>query len=167
MPVVSAFLVPGSPLPFVQRGNPPWGRLADAMEAAGRALAESKPDAIVIYSTQWIAVLDQLWQARARVTGVHVDENWHECGDLPFDLRIDTELAAAAVEETRRQGIKAKGVDYDGFPVDTGTIVASNFLNPGSHLPLVITANNVYHDWNRTITLGRIARDAADGLGRR
>ena len=60
MPVVSAFLIPGSPLPYVQRDNPPWGAMADAMDAAGKALAASKPDTIAIYSTQWLAVLDQL-----------------------------------------------------------------------------------------------------------
>ena len=69
MSVVSAFLVPGSPLPYVQRDNPPWGEIANAMETAGKALAASAPDLIVIYSTQWIAVLDQLWQTRVGLAG--------------------------------------------------------------------------------------------------
>ncbi len=167
MPVVSAFLVPGSPLPFVQRDNPPWGKLADAMDVAGKALDKSAPDTIVVYSTQWLAVLDQLWQTRPHVKGVHVDENWHEFGDLPFDMKIDVEMAKIAVEKSAAHGIKAKGVDYDQFPVDTGTIVAANFLNPGNKRPLVITANNVYHDWQRTMDLGRIAVEAADQLERK
>lgn len=165
--VVAAFLVPGSPLPMVHPDNPPWGRLADAMTRAGEHLEEAQPDTVVIYSTQWIAVLDQLWLTRERLEGVHVDENWHEYGDLPFDIRIDTELASAGVAATGEAGIKAKGVDYDGFPVDTGTIVAANFLNPGGRRPLVVTANNVYHDWERTQLLGRIAVDTARGLDRK
>ena len=41
MSVVSAFLVPGSPLPYVQRDNPPWGEIAGAMETAGKSLVAS------------------------------------------------------------------------------------------------------------------------------
>jgi len=165
--VVAAFLVPGSPLPYVWRENPPWGRLATAMEQAGHTLESSGADTIVVYSTQWIAVLDQLWQTRPRVQGIHVDENWHEYGDLRFDFRTDVPLAEACIAATAASGIKTKGVNYDAFPVDTGTIVANRYLNPGSRRPLVIAANNVYHDWQRTMDLGAIANRCAGGLGRR
>ncbi len=167
MAIVAAFLVPGSPLPYVKRDNPAWGKLATAMEAAGEALAAASPDTIVIYSTQWIAVLDQLWQTRAHVEGIHVDENWHEYGELPFDIRIDTELAQAAIDEATSRGIKSKGVDYDQFPVDTGTIVGNAFLNSANERPLVITSNNLYHDWEITKTIGQAAADAADNLSRK
>jgi 2-aminophenol/2-amino-5-chlorophenol 1,6-dioxygenase alpha subunit len=166
MTVVSAFLVPGSPLPYVRRDNPPWKKIAEGMEAAGRALAKSRPDALVVYSTQWIAVLDQLWQTRSILKGVHVDENWHEYGDLPFDIRTDRPLAELCVENTAQAGIKAKGVDYDAFPVDTGTIVAAHFLNPDK-LPMVITANNVYHDWAKTRTIAQVAVHSAEQLRRK
>ena len=109
--IVSAFLLPGSPLPEVQRENPPWGQLADAMDIAGGALAQSNPDTIAIYSTQWIAVLDQLWQTRAHVKGLHVDENWHEFGELTFDMRTDVQLTEAIIEATPAVGIRSKGVD--------------------------------------------------------
>ncbi len=167
MSVVSAFLVPGSPLPHMQRDNPPWGDIATAMETAGKALVASSPDLIAIYSTQWIAVLDQLWQTRPVLRGLHVDENWHEYGDLPFDMKIDIEFAELALKKTAAAGIKAKGVDYDHFPVDTGSIVASNFMNPGGVIPLAITSNNVYHDWQMTESLGRVAAETAAELGRK
>ena len=167
MTVMSAFLIPGSPLPYVQRDNPPWGNIADALDAAGKALSASQADTIIVYSTQWIAVLDQLWQTKPELIDVHVDENWHEYGDLPFNITIDTELAEAAVIATNESGIKSKGVNYDKFPIDTGTIIAANFLNPENELPLVITANNVYHDWQMTEQLGRIAATEAEKLGRK
>ncbi|MBT7950105.1 MAG: tRNA U-34 5-methylaminomethyl-2-thiouridine biosynthesis protein [Gammaproteobacteria bacterium] len=167
MTVVSAFLIPGSPLPFVQRDNPPWGKIADALDTAGKALTASQPDTIIVYSTQWIAVLDQLWQTKPHLKDIHVDENWHEYGDLPFDIKIDTDLAEAAVVATNEAGIKSKGVNYDKFPIDTGTIIAANFLNPENKLPLVITANNVYHDWQMTEQLGRIAVAEAEKLHRK
>jgi 2-aminophenol/2-amino-5-chlorophenol 1,6-dioxygenase alpha subunit len=167
MSIVSAFLLPGSPLPYVQPSNPPWGRLADAMGAAGDALLASKPDTIVVYSTAWHAVLDQLWQTRPALKGVHVDENWHEYGDLPFDIHIDTEFANEAVNAANTAGIKSKGVDYDQFPIDTGTIVASNFVNPDNSLPLIIASNNLYHDWDMTETLGQLSAQVAMKLDRR
>lgn len=167
MSIVAAFLLPGSPLPYVQRDNPPWGAMADAMDTARAALAASKPDTIAIYSTQWLAVLDQLWQMRPHLTGVHVDENWHEYGDLPFALHTDVELTGAAIAATDAYGIRSKGVDYDQFPVDTGTIVALNFLDPQASYLSVLTANNVYHDWGLTENLGRVVREQAAKLGRR
>ena len=95
MGVVSAFLIPGSPLPYFQDHNPPWNAMADALSAAGSALESANPDSIIVYSTQWIAVLDQLWQTRDRVLGRHVDENWHEFGALEYDIEIDVDLANA------------------------------------------------------------------------
>lgn len=167
MAIVSAFIVPASPLPYMRPENPPWGRLAQGMKAAGAALAESAPDTLVIYSTGWFAVLDQLWQMRSHLQGVHVDHNWHEYGDLPFDISIDTGLTQAAIDNANAQGIKSKGVDYDQFPVDTGTIVASNFLNPENRLPLLNTSNNLYHDWDTTVRLGSLVAEEADRLGRK
>ena len=167
MAIVSAFLVPASPLPYVQRDNPPWGRLADGMDAAGVALAKSNPDTIVIYSTGWFAVLDQLWQMRPHLQGVHVDHNWHEYGDLPFDITIDTGLTQTAIDGANEKGIKSKGVDYDQFPIDTGTIVASNFLNADNRLPLLNTSNNLYHDWAITEQLGSVVAEQAVKLGRK
>ena len=150
----------------MQRDNPPWGALAAALDEAGASLAHSKPDTIVVYSTQWIAVLDQLWLTRPHVQGLHVDENWHEYGDLPYDITIDTDLTSAIIEATPAIDIRSKGVNYDAFPVDTGTIVATNFLNREGTHGLAVTSNNVYHDWDMTKELGRIAAQTADALGR-
>ncbi|WMS43834.1 tRNA U-34 5-methylaminomethyl-2-thiouridine biosynthesis protein [Acuticoccus sp. MNP-M23] len=167
MSVVSAFIVPGSPLPYLKPENPPWSVIAQACRAAGRNLAASRPDTILVYSTQWMAVLDELWQLRRSFNDVHVDENWYEYGDLPYELTCDVELAAACVEGSKGIGITSKGVDYDKFPIDTGTIVANGFLNPGSRIPLTIGANNLYHSFEDTMRLGEMAAKTADRMGRR
>ena len=167
MPVVSAFLVHGNPLPFLRPDNPPWRDLDAGYRAAAGALAASRPDVIAVYSTQWIAVLDELWQARPRSRGVHVDENWHEYGDLAFDIRTDVDLTKAVIASTPAFGVRSKPVDYDGFPIDTGTIIANNYLNPGGKLPLVIAANNVYHDWQTTQKLAAALVACAEKLKRR
>jgi 2-aminophenol/2-amino-5-chlorophenol 1,6-dioxygenase subunit alpha len=167
MPVVSAFLVHGNPLPLFAPRNPPWKGLHAGYKAAAAALAASRPDVIAVYSTQWVAVLDQLWQTRARSRGVHVDENWHEYGELPFDIRADVELTQAIIKATPAFGVRSKPVDYDGFPIDTGTIIANRYLNPRAALPLVIASNNVYHDWQCTQQLAAATVKCADKLGRR
>ncbi len=160
MTIVSAFLVTGSPLHFLRPDNPPWKTVIDGFDRASRALAMSRPDALLIYSTQWMAVLDALWQTRARVSGVHVDENWHEFGELPFDMTVDTALANACVQATKAAGITAKGVDYDQFPIDSGTIVATRLLDPEGRIPLVMAANNLYHDTATTERIGALAAAA-------
>lgn len=167
MPVVAAFLLPGSPLPYLRAENPPWAAIASGCRAAARAMNTARPDAILLYSTQWMAVLDELWQTRPSLADVHIDENWYEYGDLEYDIRIDTELAHACVAGSKEIGISSKAVDYDRFPVDTGTIVANGFLNPGSRLPLTLAANNLYHSFEDTMRLGEMAARKADELDRR
>ncbi len=165
--VVAALLVPGSPLPLLARDNPPWTAIADGLEDAAAALREAEPDVLLVYSTQWLAVLDQPWQTRPRVRGVHVDENWYEYGEIDYDIEIDTELAEACIGACRSLGITARAVNYDGFPVDTGSIVANRFLNADDAWPVVMAANNLYHDWEQTLKLGEMAANQAVRLGRR
>ena len=63
-------------------------------------------------------------------------------------------------------GLTAKGVDYNGFPIDAGTIVASAGLDPGKRYPLVIVANNLYHGYETTRRLGAMAAREATRMGR-
>lgn len=164
MTVVSAFLVPGSPLPQLRPDVAPWGRLRDAIQLAGKSLAESKPDCVLVYSTQWFAVLDQLWVTRQRSSGLHVDENWHEFGEQNFDIVSDTALAQRCIEGCNAAGIHARGVDYDQFPIDTGTITTTTLMRIGTQeIPVVIAANNLYHGPEQTEALGGIAMAAAEG----
>lgn len=166
MPLVAAYLVPGNPLPYLRPENPPWAGIASACRAAGRSLNAARPDTILVYSTQWMAVLDQLWQMRPSFDDVHVDENWYEYGDLEYRLKCDTELAATCIQGSKDIGISSKGVDYDKFPIDTGTIVANGFLNP-NNLPLTIGSNNLYHSFDDTTRLAGMAVEKANQMGRR
>ena len=167
MTLAAAFLVPGSPLPYLRKDNPPWLGLAAGYEKAARALAAARPDVVLLYSTQWVAVLDQLWQTRPRLQGEHVDENWYAFGELPFDLHIDTALAQSCVENANALGLASKAVDYDAFPVDTGTIVASNCLDPEGARRFTLAANNLYHDFETTRRVATIAGEAASAQGKR
>jgi len=168
MPVVSAFLVPGNPLPLLKRDALGWGRIAAAMQRAGRALEASRPEVVLVYSTQWLAVLDQQWLTKKRSQGVHVDDNWYEFGELPYDIHADTELAHACVAGSPRHGVHARGVNYEGFPIDTGTIVACTLLGMGTpDRPIVVASNNLYHSGAVTEQLGALAVAAAEEQGKR
>lgn len=162
MTVQAAYLLPSSPLPYFQGDNPPWQPLKQAMEEVGRRIAEHAPDVLIVYSTTWQAVMDQLWQAREIQRGSHVDQNWFDLGELHYDFRIDTDLAAACARAASDAGIKSKEVDYEGFPIDTGTIVAMHFINPEGAIPVVLTSNNLYHDPQAVEHLGAVAAAQAD-----
>ena len=165
--VVAAFLVPGTPLPLLRPEAPGWKALFEGYEAAARSLERARPDVLLVYSTQWVAVLDQLWQTRPRVRGIHVDENWHAFGDLVYDFDIDAELAQACIDQSDDIGVRSKPVNYDRFPIDTGTIVAANLLNPESRWPLAVASNNLYHDGALTGRLAALAVQCAADQGKR
>ncbi|MDB5999745.1 MAG: hypothetical protein JWP52_1444, partial [Rhizobacter sp.] len=79
--VVGAYLLPGSPLLTLKHDVPAYAELLAGMAQVSREIDELRPDTLVIYSTRWLAVLDQQWQGRPRITGLHVDDNWHEFGE--------------------------------------------------------------------------------------
>jgi 2-aminophenol/2-amino-5-chlorophenol 1,6-dioxygenase alpha subunit len=161
--VVAGALVPG--LPHLLTPATPQKPLAEAMRALGEQWRKDGVERIVWWSTQWIAVLGQMFQARADLQGSHVDENWHELGKFNFRFRIDTSLAARMAQATRAAGMQAQLVDYDAFPVDTGTIVADQLINPGAQFSSAIVACNVYTDHAGTDRLGTIVRDSlSDGI---
>lgn len=165
--VVGAWLVPASPLLVLRRDEPKYAELGAAMKRVAREIAALEPDTLVIYSTRWFAVLDQLWQGRARMAGLHVDENWHELGEIRFDLTSDVSLARACVRAAERAGIASKLVDYAGFPVDSGTLAATALADPEGALPVLVVANNLHHDFAKTRTLGELTAAQAAAQGKR
>ena len=165
--VVAAYLLPASPLLLLRNDEARYRELVDAMKRVADDLDELKPDTLLIYSTRWYAVLDQLWQGRARMAGLHVDENWHELGEMRYDITTDVSLARACVRAAQRAGIASKLVDYAGFPLDSATLAANALVNPDGTLPTLIVANNLYYDFERTRALGELTAAQAAIQGKR
>ena len=165
--VLAGLIVPG--LPQLALGTPtgPWKKLAEAMKSAGELLRARSPDLLVVFSTQWVSVLGHLVQADPNPRGFHVDENWHDLGDLPFDLKVDVEMATAAVKFAEGAGLQARTVDYPGFPIDTGTLVALKLLDATGSLPVVPVACNIYSGKEEELKLGKAIQDAICLLGHR
>lgn len=153
--IAGAFWIPGLPHLLQPEKNPEWARLRAACDELGAAVKTLKPDALLVYSTQWFSVLGTSFQTRARSRGVHVDENWYEYGDLDFDIACDRSMGEACAAAVTAAGFPTKTVDYDSFPIDTGTILAARFLNPDGKIPMSIVSSWVYADAEKSKAIGR------------
>lgn len=168
MSVSKGFIVPARPHPLLApAGNPGWQRLRDGFEAARRSLEASDADLLVLYSTSWPSVIGHQIQADPEPVWTHVDEEFHELGSIDYHFRIDAAFAEVYQQCATRRGLHARTVAYQGFPIDTGSIVALKLLNPDNRIPAVIVSCNMYADRAETLVLGKAARDAVDQLGRK
>ena len=167
--IEQAYIVPGLPhLAFeTPNADPGWQRLREAMQDAGQSVLACNPDVLVLYSTQWVSVLGHSFQFAAHPQGVHVDENWHELGDFPFSFAVDRDLTAAAAALAESKGLATRLVDYEGFPIDTGTLVALQAFNPDNRIPVMIVSSNIYAGKDDSMTLGKAVGEAIRQSGKR
>ncbi|MCS6926402.1 MAG: 2-amino-5-chlorophenol 1,6-dioxygenase subunit alpha, partial [Candidatus Binatia bacterium] len=162
-----AYLVPGLPHLLAAIQADAWDTLRQALRRVGQQIRALNPELIALYSTQWLSVLGHSFQARPHLAGVHVDENWYEFGEIPFHLRVDTEVALRAAQIASSLGLATKTVNYEGFPLDTGTLVTLRFLNPEDTIPAVIVSCNIYAGQRDSLTLGHAVRQAIEESGKR
>jgi len=155
--------VPGLPHLLRPDLSEQYSQLASACEMIGEEFAKNNVKRILYYSTQWLSVLGQSVQLKSRLSGLHVDENWYDLASLRFDFHIDQELANALIEGTAAEGFQVRSVDYDGFPVDTGSIVANQLMNK-TNIKTGMHSCCVYSNYQETVRLGSIARKAAEKL---
>ena len=165
--LLGAYFVPGLPHLTSNKPVPSWETVRLGFRQAGEQIAILQPEVLVIYSTQWISVLGHSFQTNPNPKGLHVDENWYEMGDFPFDLQVDVALGTRAAEIAASLGLATKTVNYQGFPIDTGTLVALRFLNPDNRIPVVVISCNIYAGQDDSITLGRAVRQTIVESGKR
>jgi len=162
-----AYLVPGLPHLVSDVAVESWEALRRGLHQAGERVTALQPDVLVLYSTQWISVLGHSFQTNPNPKGLHVDENWYELGDFPFALQVDAALGTRAAEIASSLGLATKTVNYEGFPLDTGTLVALRFLNPDSAIRVSVVSCNMYAGQADSLTLGRAMRQAIAESGKR
>lgn len=150
-------LVPGLPHLLRPELHPNYHSLATEMSNLGDRLASKGIERLLYYSTGWISVLGHLFQAKQTLKGMHVDENWYDLIDLPFHFKVDAKFASALAESARSAGYQTKLVDYEGFPVDTGTIVADQLINKG-RFDVAMVSCCVYSDFADTVALAASLR---------
>ena len=160
--------VPGLPHIFLTpEKSPEWKKLADAYKEVRKEIESSQADIILYYSTQWLSVLGYSFQADPAPEWVHVDQNWHDLGTLPYKFKVDAEFAKIYAEEVKKDGHNIMLANYRGFPIDTGTIVAQKFLNPDNKIPAAMVSCNMYAEKQETLGLGRAAFRALERSGKR
>jgi len=162
-----AYILPGLPHLTSQVPVGSWEALRRGFRQAGEQIQKVRPDVLVIYSTQWISVLGHSFQTHPNPKGLHVDDNWYEFGDFPFDLRVDVDLGARAAASASSCGLATKTVNYEGFPIDTGVLVTQRFVNTQNTIPVAIVSCNIYAAQEDSLTLGRAMRQAIEEDGKR
>jgi 2-aminophenol/2-amino-5-chlorophenol 1,6-dioxygenase alpha subunit len=167
-PIVRGYIVPGRPHPLLCPDKAePWQKLRDGFDRMRAEIEASEVDLILFYSTQWISIIGHQIQADPEPEWTLVDQEWHELGDLPYKLRMDVEFADAVEAAAKQRGLQARTVAYRGFPIDTGTVVASKLLNPDNRLPAGVFSCNMYADRAETIVWGKAVCDALQLQGKR
>ncbi len=168
MSVVRGLVVTGLPHPVLcPDANEGYAAIRAAFEQAADLIRADEADLMVVYSTMWPSVIGHQIQARPEPTWVHVDEVFHSLGSMPYTFRIDAEFAHAWDEANKRRGLMSRTIDYHGFPIDTGSVVALKLLNPDNAIPAVICSSNVYSDRAETVVLGKACRETIEALGKR
>jgi 2-aminophenol/2-amino-5-chlorophenol 1,6-dioxygenase alpha subunit len=166
--IQKAYLVPGQPhILLAPDRNPGWASLKQSYEAIGREIEQSGAELMLVYSTQWFSVIGHLFQTASNPQWTLVDQNWYELGEIPYSFRIDPEFGALYAGICKDLGMQTATVDYHGFPIDTGTVVALKLLNPNNAVPASMVSCNIYAERDETRTLGRAARTAIDRYGKK
>lgn len=167
-PIVSAHIVPGHPhILLTPERSPAWTSLRQNYEKLAREIAERDADLLLVFSTQWVSVIGHLMQADPAPKWLHVDTNWHDLGEMPYEFRIDADFAKAYAAEGKALGLHTNTVNYKGFPIDTGTIVALKLLNPGNRIPAAVVSCNMYAEKKESILLGQAAAKALAKTGKK
>jgi 2-aminophenol/2-amino-5-chlorophenol 1,6-dioxygenase alpha subunit len=167
--VVAAALVPGMPHVLAGSPAPSWKDLRTGVELVGSRFRDAGVQTIVMLSTQWFTVLGHQFQLDPNPRGMRTDENWYayDYGTVRFDLRTDVELTEHWLALAGRSGLQTRRTHYEGFPIDTGTVVATTLLDPGRRFEIASVSCNLYAEIDTLATLGSTAVDAAIETGRR
>ena len=166
--VIGGYYIPGLPhILLAPDKYPSWKKVNQAFLKVKKEIQNSGADLLIIYSTYWPSVLGHQIQARPNPEWVHVDDQFHALGEIPYKFKIDSQFAGQLKEECTKNGLSARTVDYHGFPIDTGSVVALKLLNPDNKIPAVIISSNMYSDRSETLILGKSTRSAIEKAGKK
>jgi len=167
-PIRKGFLLPGLPhILLAPEKNPGWKKVREAFKAVRAEIEAINPDILLIYSTYWPSVIGHQVQADPNPEWVHVDDEFHELGSIPYKMKMDANFAKLYVEKAKARGLHARTVAYKGFPIDTGVVVVQKLINVDNRWPAIVVSSNVYSDRAETLVLGKACRDAIEESGKK
>ena len=166
--VVGSFVVPVHPHTVLAPDESPgWRALRDAFDEAAQMIRDLKADLLIVYSTTWPSIIGHQIQADPNPEWVMVDHDFHDLGSIPYSFNIDAEFAHAWDDANRNRGLQSRCVNYKGFPIDVGSVVALTLLNPNNDIPAVIVSSNMYANRSETTVLAKSCLDVVKEQGRR
>ena len=167
-PILFGIYCPPHPHPLLcPDENSGYRNLRQAFEDCAKKIEESDADLILVYSTTWPSVVGHQIQALEKPVWTHVDDDFHYLGSMPYEFSIDVDFAKSMKDAAVARGLYARTVAYEGFPIDTGSVVALSLLNPENRIPAVILSSNMYANRSETIVLGKAARDTLHSQGKK
>lgn len=166
--IVASFVVPVHPHTVLAPDqNPGWRKLREAFDQAAQTIRELEADLIVVYSTTWPSVIGHQIQADPNPEWVMVDHDFHDLGSIPYSFNIDQEFAHAWDDANKARGLQSRCVNYKGFPIDVGSVVALTLLNPDNKIPAVIVSSNVYANRSETTVMAKACLDVVKSQGKK
>ena len=166
--IVESFVVPVHPhTVLAPEQNDGWNRLRQAYDEAAKIITDSGADLLIIYSTTWPSIIGHQLISDPNPEWVMVDHDFHELGSINYSFKIDAEFAELWNAENKARGLQSRCVNYQGFPIDVGSVVALTLLNPDNKIPAVIISSNVYADRSETTVLAKACRDIVKKTGRK
>ncbi|MBX9769561.1 MAG: hypothetical protein K2X47_19955 [Bdellovibrionales bacterium] len=165
--ILKGFIVPGKPQPLLApEKSVAWMKLRRAFDLVAKEIEALKPDVLLLFSTQWVSVLGHQIQTHPHPKWNLVDQEWHDLGTVNYEFDVDSEFGKVCAGSARARGLHVHTVDYHGFPVDMGSVVATKLLNPKSQIPVSIFSCNMYSDKDETIILSKAVSDALKQQGK-
>ena len=166
--IVGSFVVPVHPHTVLAPDqNPGWRALRDAFDEAAQMIQDLEADLLIVYSTTWPSIIGHQIQADPNPEWVMVDHDFHDLGSIPYSFNIDADFAHAWDDANRNRGLQSRCVNYKGFPIDVGSVVALTLLNPNNDIPAVIVSSNMYANRSETTVLAKSCLDVIKKQGRR
>ena len=166
--IVESFVVPVHPhTVLAPEQNEGWNRLRQAYDDAAQIIRDAGADLLIIYSTTWPSIIGHQLISDPNPEWVMVDHDFHDLGSINYSFNIDAEFAELWNAENKSRGLQSRCVNYRGFPIDVGSVVALTLLNPDNKIPAVIVSSNVYADRSETTVLAKACRDIVKKTGRK
>jgi len=166
-PLLKAFLLPGLPhLVLAADQNPGWKKIKACFSEVRKSIDLLNPDVLLVYSTYWPSILGHQVLTRPLSEWTHVDDQFHALGSIPYKIKGDELLGSLIVQKSKERGLYAKTVNYQGFPIDTGSVVVHELVNASAKRPMVVVSSNIYADRAETIVFGKAAVDALKEQGK-
>ena len=166
--IVASFVVPVHPHTVLAPDqNPGWKKLREAFDQAAQTIRELDADLIVVYSTTWPSIIGHQIQSDPNPEWVMVDHDFHDLGSIPYSFNIDQDFAHAWDDANKARGLQSRCVNYKGFPIDVGSVVALTLLNPDNKIPAAIVSSNVYANRTETTVMAKACLDVVKAQGKR